>query len=66
MSIYGQQFDDENFDVKHESAGLLSMVSRDRLISIVPFPSTRAADPTKIPIIHVVRPILVRTRTDVR
>jgi hypothetical protein len=26
MSIYGQQFDDENFEVKHESAGLLSMV----------------------------------------
>lgn len=26
-SIYGNSFDDENFDVKHDGAGLLSMVS---------------------------------------
>ncbi|SCZ90271.1 BZ3500_MvSof-1268-A1-R1_Chr9g10772 [Microbotryum saponariae] len=26
-SIYGPQFDDENFEVKHDAAGLLSMVS---------------------------------------
>lgn len=26
-SIYGPQFDDENFDLKHDTAGLLSMVS---------------------------------------
>lgn len=26
FSIYGSQFDDENFEVKHNSPGLLSMV----------------------------------------
>jgi hypothetical protein len=26
-SIYGEKFDDENFDLKHDSAGLLSMVN---------------------------------------
>lgn len=26
-SIYGQRFEDENFQLKHESAGLLSMVT---------------------------------------
>ena len=26
-SIYGNAFEDENFDVKHDGAGLLSMVS---------------------------------------
>lgn len=26
FSIYGSQFDDENFDVKHNTPGLLSMV----------------------------------------
>jgi peptidyl-prolyl isomerase H (cyclophilin H) len=25
-SIYGNSFEDENFDVKHDAAGLLSMV----------------------------------------
>ena len=27
-SIYGNAFDDENFQVKHDGPGLLSMVSR--------------------------------------
>ncbi|KAK4054276.1 Peptidyl-prolyl cis-trans isomerase-like 1 [Microbotryomycetes sp. JL201] len=27
LSIYGPQFDDENFEVKHENAGLLSMAN---------------------------------------
>jgi peptidyl-prolyl isomerase H (cyclophilin H) len=29
-SIYGPQFDDENFELKHDAAGLLSMVRLDR------------------------------------
>lgn len=28
MSIYGGQFEDENFTIKHTGPGLLSMVSR--------------------------------------
>jgi len=27
FSIYGDKFEDENFQMKHEGAGLLSMVS---------------------------------------
>lgn len=27
FSIFGDKFDDENFQVKHDGAGLLSMVS---------------------------------------
>jgi len=27
MSIYGEKFPDENFEVKHSTPGLLSMVS---------------------------------------
>jgi hypothetical protein len=35
MSIYGTEFPDENFDVKHTGPGLLSMVSRPRCLLLI-------------------------------
>ncbi len=67
-SIYGNSFEDENFDVKHDAAGLLSMVSplalRSCLCRLHHVASClRRLKADHAPIAGFCRPTLARIRT---
>jgi len=52
FSIYGSQFEDENFDVKHTGPGLLSMVSYMGLLDVELTAGQLWTQHQRLPVLH--------------